>query len=42
MNKIIKIWVRMWKCYKEFHMLQLQRSRGDDKYAYEKRYVNFY
>ncbi len=30
----------MWKCYKEFHMLQLQGFRGEDAYAYEKRYVN--
>ena len=31
----------MWKCYKVFHMLKLQGSRGDDVYAYEKMYINF-
>ena len=36
-----KTLVRMSKCYKEFHMLQLQGFRWDDVYAYEKRYVNF-
>ena len=33
--------VRLWKCYKEFDMLKLQGCRGDDVYAYEKRYVSF-
>ena len=32
--------VRLWKCYKEFHMFQLQGCRGDDAYAYEERYLN--
>lgn len=34
--------VRMWNCYKEFHILQLQGCVGDDKYEYEERYVNLY
>ena len=33
--------VRLWRCYKEFHMFQLQGYRWDDVYAYEKRYTSF-